>query len=150
MTEIIAQYFMKIYPLIAALTSMLVAQVIKIIYSLFKNKNLCLKQAFVSGGMPSSHSAMVISLTVAVGLQAGWTSTLFSICVVFSLVVLYDAAGVRRAVGNQAAVLNQIIDDVVAHGKFKPQKMQELLGHTPIEVIVGVILGAIVAFVLNP
>ena len=150
MKLIIAEYFSQTYPLIAALVSMLLVQIIKIIYSLYKNKNLCLKQAFVSGGMPSSHSAMVISLTTAIGLKEGWGSAAFSICVIFSSVVLYDAAGVRRAAGNQAAVLNQIIDDLVANGRFKPQKVQELLGHTPLEVIAGFLLGIIVAFALNP
>jgi uncharacterized protein len=150
MNEIIAEYFAQIYPLIAAITSMILSQIIKIIYSLYKNKNLCLRQAFVSGGMPSSHSAMVISLTTAIGLKEGFSSALFFICMVFSSVVLYDASGVRRAAGNQAAVLNQIIDDLVAKGKFKPQKLQELLGHTPLEVVAGIIFGIIVAFALKP
>ncbi len=139
--------YLDMYPLIAGIVSMLVAQIIKSVYFYFKDDHLNLRHVFTAGGMPSSHSALVGSLTAAIGLQEGWNSSLFCICVVFSMIVLYDATGVRRAVGRQAAILNQIVDDV-SHGNFKPKKLTELLGHTPAEVVVGVLLGIGIAFTL--
>jgi uncharacterized protein len=133
------------FPLIAALTSMLAAQIIKMIYNIFIYDNLKLQTIFESGGMPSSHSALVGSLTAAIGLQEGFMSPLFSICVVFSAIVLYDAAGVRRAVGEQAHILNQIIDDLFEKGSFHPNQLSEILGHTPLEVVFGVLLGIAIA-----
>lgn len=143
-------HFLPLYPLIAALLSMLTAQIIKIIYNLTKRQNLHLKEIFTSGGMPSSHSAMVSALTMAIAIQQGINTPEFSIAAIFSLVVLYDAAGVRRAVGNQAAVLNQIIDALVGKKPIPPKKLSELLGHTPLEVVMGVILGCLIAILLNP
>ena len=139
--------FLDLYPLIAALISMTVAQIIKSVYFYFKDDRLNLRHLFTAGGMPSSHSAMVASLSTAVGLQEGWNSSLFCVCIVFSLVVLYDATGVRRAVGRQAAIVNQMVHDF-SHGNFKPKKLTELLGHTPAEVVVGVLLGIGIAFTL--
>ncbi|MCP4050697.1 MAG: divergent PAP2 family protein [bacterium] len=144
MTSDIAIY----YPLYSAVISMLTAQTLKIFYALHKYQNLKLKEVFTSGGMPSSHSAMVTGLTVAIGLKEGWSSSLFGICVVFSAIVLYDAAGVRQAVGEQAALLNQLIDNMVAKKGFQSKKITEILGHTPLEVVVGCLLGIIIAVVL--
>ena len=112
-----------------------------------KEERLNFKILVSSGGMPSSHSAMVTSLTTAIGLQEGWTSSLFCVSCVFTLVVLYDAAGVRRAAGKQARILNQIVDDLFK-GEYRPGKLTELLGHTPLEVIVGFFLGIGIAFSL--
>jgi uncharacterized protein len=140
--------FLDLYPLVAALVSMFVSQIIKIIYFYLKNNKMDFRKMMTSGGLPSSHSALVAALTTSVGLQEGWVSPLFSACVVFSLIVIYDAAGVRRAVGKQAEVLNHIIDDYVQRGEFKSQKMTQLLGHTPFEVLVGILLGIGIAFTL--
>jgi uncharacterized protein len=139
--------FIELYPLVAAVVSMTVAQVIKSVHSYLVSNKLDMRKVMTSGGMPSSHSAMVTALTVAIGLREGWLSSLFSISVVFSLIVLYDAAGVRRAVGKQGEILNQIMDDVLK-GEFKAQKVTQLLGHTPLEVIAGALLGAGIAFTL--
>ncbi len=95
--------------------------------------------------MPSSHSALVTALTTGVGLRDGFDSSLFALAVVFALVVMYDAAGVRRAAGGkQARVLNAIIEDLNRR-QLHPERLRELLGHTPFEVLVGALLGIIIA-----
>ena len=142
------QLFIDLYPLVAALTSMLVTQMLKAIYCYIAEDRLDLKKMFASGGMPSSHSAMVAALSTAIGLRDGLGSSGFCISVVFSIIVLYDSAGVRHLVGQQAILLNQMVDDLVQRGEFKSEKLSELLGHTPLEVIVGVLLGIGIAFTL--
>lgn len=136
------------YPLMCALVAMLIAQVIKFLYYLRKEKRMNFRYLVIAGGMPSSHSAMVIALATAVGLQEGWGSSLFAIAVIFASIVLYDAAGVRRAAGKQAKVLNVIMSDLFDYGKFHGEKLIEFLGHTPLEVIAGIVLGIIVALLL--
>lgn len=122
------------------------AQFIKIFTG--KDKRIDLARIFTSGGMPSSHSSFVTSLATLIGLEKGFNSTDFAIVVVFALIIMYDASGVRRAVGKQAAILNQIVDDV-HHGKhIKQDKLKELIGHTPVEVWMGAILGIVVALVM--
>lgn len=95
--------------------------------------------------MPSSHSSFVTSLSTLVGIERGFQSTDFAIVCVFSLIIMYDATGVRRSVGKQAAILNQIIDDVQHRKPIKHEKLKELVGHTPKEVLFGAILGILVA-----
>ena len=106
---------------------------------------------FTSGGMPSSHSSFVSSLAITVGLKHGFSSDLFAIVTVFSLIVTYDASGVRRAVGQQANVLNNLIKHLEDKSFAKDKELikedlKELIGHTPFEVFAGVLLGAIIAF----
>ena len=146
--SILLQRLSELYPLVSALVSMGIAQVLKIFHFYFKEGSFNAQRMLSSGGMPSSHSAMVAAMTTAIGLQEGWYSGSFCICVVFSLVVVYDAAGVRRAAGKQAAVLNQIVEDVFEKGEFQSHKLTEFLGHTPLEVVVGVLLGIGIAFSL--
>lgn len=140
--------FVELYPLISAITAMIVAQILKFTYNYMSNGELKIRQLGQAGGMPSSHAALVTSLAAAIGLDQGWTSPLFSICVVFAMIVLYDAAGVRAAAGKQAVVLNQMMEDLFEHGKFQTEKLTELLGHSPLEVIVGACLGIGIAFTL--
>ena len=141
-------FLTELYPLVAAVVAMLVSQILKTIIYALKKETVELKTIGSTGGMPSSHSALVGALSTAVGLKDGWTSTTFCICVAFSLVVLYDAAGVRRAVGKQAKILNQMIEEVMKTGQFKSGRLYELLGHTPLEVIVGTLLGIGIGFTL--
>ena len=100
-----------------------------------------LRRFVETGGMPSSHSASVAALTTAVGLWHGYSSGLFAVTLYFSLIVMYDAAGLRRAAGRQAAVLNRLIESQFQHPEQETQKLMELLGHTPFEVLVGAALG---------
>lgn len=135
------------FPIICALSSLMLAQGIKGFLSLYKTKQITIKSFIGAGGMPSSHSAMVIALTVAIGLRSGIQSTDFFICCIFSSIVLYDAAGIRRAAGKQAAVLNTIIAEWVDLSHLKPDQLKELLGHTPLEVFVGSVLGLVVSLI---
>ena len=105
---------------------------------------------FTSGGMPSSHSSFVSSLAFSVGLKYGFSSDIFAIVTVFSLIVTYDASGVRRAVGQQANVLNNLIKHLESKNfandrQLIKEDLKELIGHTPYEVIAGILLGAIIA-----
>lgn len=125
-----------------------VAQVIKIIIDCIKNKTINPALIVSSGGMPSSHSSFVTSLACATGLKEGFGSTLFAITFVLSMVVMYDASGVRRAAGKQAEVLNIFIANFEKHGIKIDSKLKELLGHSPIEVFAGAMLGIIIAIIM--
>lgn len=126
-----------------------VVQCTKIVIELIKNKKLNLRRIVGSGGMPSSHSAFVCSLATTIGITEGVSSPLFAMAVALSAIVMYDAAGVRRAAGKQAKILNQIIEsegeNIDVH-----EKLIELLGHTPLEVYVGAFVGIVMAFLLAP
>jgi acid phosphatase family membrane protein YuiD len=100
-----------------------------------------LRRFVETGGMPSSHAASVAALSTAVGMEEGFSSTLFGATLFFSLIVMYDAAGLRRAAGRQAVVLNRLIDEHFRHPEKDAQRLMELLGHTPLEVLVGGMLG---------
>ena len=98
-----------------------------------------------SGGMPSSHSSMVVSAAVMCGGTSGFDSPLFALSVVLACIVMYDAAGVRRETGTQATVINQILKDVLINGKqISDEELKELVGHTPLEVAAGALVGLIV------
>lgn len=129
-------------PLATAIISWFAAQLVKVVLVLISSKKLDFGRFVGSGGMPSSHSALVCSLTTAIGCTEGISSGLFAVCAVFSLVVMYDAAGVRRAAGQQAKILNRLVE---TWGKVEysetEKKLKELLGHTPKEVFAGAILG---------
>lgn len=102
------------------------------------------------GGMPSAHSASVTALMTSVGFQAGWGSTLFGAVAFFSLVIMYDATGIRRAAGKQAQILNRMLEELRDYHKLEPVRLKELLGHTPLEVIVGALYGMFLAVLLHP
>ena len=122
------------------------AQFIKIFTG--KEKRIEFSRIVMSGGMPSSHSSFVTSLSTLVGLERGFDCLEFSICVVFALIVMYDASGVRRAVGKQAAILNKIVQDVQHRKHIEHETLKELVGHTPKEVILGALLGILVALLM--
>mgnify|MGYP001144288263 FL=1 len=134
--------------LIVSIFAWLIAQTSKVIITLFLNRRLDIKRFVGSGGMPSSHSAFVVSMATSIGQVYGYNSSMFALSTVFALVVMYDAAGVRRAAGRQAAVLNEIIDMLQAKKGVSEKKLKELIGHTPVEVIVGALLGIIISRVL--
>ena len=132
--------------LATGLFSAFFAQVIKFCIFTIKTKKMNFKIFTTNGGMPSSHSAGVMGLSTSVGLIAGFDSLLFAIALGFSLVTMYDAAGVRRAAGKTAACLNRMMDDFYKHDvQAIGGKLKELLGHTPFEVIMGAIFGIVFA-----
>ena len=134
--------------LLAPAVAWTIAQAAKVILTSVRQRRLNLRVLAETGGMPSSHSAIVMALTAAVGKYSGLTSPEFAIALIFSVVVMYDAAGLRRAAGRQAAVLNRLVDDLMHMRGVEEQKLRELLGHTPVEVLVGAVLGIAVGLLL--
>ncbi|MBU0700408.1 divergent PAP2 family protein [bacterium] len=123
------------------------AQLLKVIIYAVINKRFNFKLLLGSGGMPSSHSATVMALTTAVGRTQGWEDPLWVITLAFALITMTDAVGVRRAAGQQAKVLNKMLDEFWTEGKIGETRLRELLGHTPVEVIVGALLGIGIAII---
>ena len=119
-------------------------QLYKVIYDLITTKKFNFKRIIGAGGMPSSHSAIVMAITIMVGKEAGFDNWPFAMSLVFSSVVMYDAAGVRRAAGKQATLLNKIIETPGLTGMQVQERLVEVLGHTPLQVLVGAIIGIIV------
>ena len=132
----------------SAVISWAIAQTLKIFTSLRQDRRIDWSKIMGPGGMPSSHSAFVTSLAVAIGLTEGWDSGMFAVSFVFAAVVMYDAAGVRRAAGRQARVLNQLMTIMLKEGHFPATKLRELLGHTPFEVVMGALLGTAIAWLM--
>jgi acid phosphatase family membrane protein YuiD len=130
-----------------ALVAWAIAQVLKVGLTSVRERRLNLRVLAETGGMPSSHAAIVMGLTSAIGRLNGVTSAPFAIALIFSIVVMYDAQGVRRAAGRQAAVLNRLVDDAFSLRQFKDDRLRELLGHTPFEVLVGAALGVAVGLI---
>ena len=122
-------------------------QLFKVIYDLVTTKKFNFKRILQSGGMPSSHSAVVIALTTMIGKDVGIQSPLFGVSVIFSFVVMYDAAGIRRAAGKQAKLLNKIVETPGLTGVQVSEKLVEVLGHTPFQVLVGALIGFIVGLI---
>ncbi len=116
-------------------------QVFKVICDLVKTKKFNFKRIMGAGGMPSSHTAVVTSLAMLVGKSEGFDSAMFAVALVFAMVVMYDAAGVRRAAGKQAHLLNKIIETPGLTGVEVQERLVEVLGHTPLQVIIGAIIG---------
>lgn len=136
--------------LFVALTVPLIAQTIKFTLHLIFDKKIDFRLFTTTGGMPSAHSAFVVGLSTTVGLICGFDSIVFAIALVNALVVMYDAAGVRRAAGRQAACLNRILDDFYKHEIQEiGGKLKELLGHTPYQVFWGAVLGVFYAYYMH-
>ncbi len=133
--------------LIVSVLACLVAQASKLVVELVQHGKINFRVLTTTGGMPSAHSAFVGALAAGVGQQIGWASPEFAIAVVFAVIVMYDAAGVRQAAGKQARILNQMIDELFQeHPQFNEDRLKELLGHTPVQVIVGLALGILVCW----
>lgn len=137
--------------LTSGLLSAFIAQFIKVITYLYTHKKINFKIFTTTGGMPSSHTAGVIALSTSIALIEGIDSLLFAVSFGFSLVIMQDAAGLRRAAGKTAATLNRLVDEFVQKNKdIKPYTaLKELLGHTPLEVFCGMILGIIIPFIIH-
>jgi hypothetical protein len=128
-----------------ALLAWLVAQVAKTLLYWRQEGRFSLERLVGSGGMPSSHSALAVALLTGVGLREGWSATITAVTFVFAVIVMYDAAGVRRSAGKQARVLNKIVNELAANKPLREERLKELLGHTPFEVIIGALLGIVIA-----
>ena len=142
------QIFQNKYIFVPILTWFFI-QSFKVIYDLITTKKFNFKRILGAGGMPSSHSAVVMCLTFMIGRQYGFDSSVFAACIVFSFIVMYDAAGVRRAAGKQATLLNKIIDTPGLTGLEVQEKLVEVLGHTPVQVFVGALIGIIIGLIFG-
>jgi len=128
--------------------SWFVAQSLKVILTLIVEKRLDWSRMTGLGGMPSSHTSVVVSIAVAVGIRMGFNSALFAIGAALALITMTDAMGVRRQAGKQAAVLNRVVQELVENGGDLPEEtLKELLGHTPLQVFVGGLLGLVIAII---
>jgi acid phosphatase family membrane protein YuiD len=135
--------------LTACLVAWAVAQFSKPLIHYVHSRRFNVRYFVTAGGMPSSHSAVVVALATRVGVDAGPSSITFALAAVFAAVVMYDAAGVRRAVSLQARVLNRMLTEMIEAQHFNEERLRELIGHTPFEVAVGALLGALTAISLR-
>jgi hypothetical protein len=125
-----------------------VAQLMKVTIVLIQNRRMDFTRFVGSGGMPSSHSSFIVTLAVVIGKQYGWNSGLFAVSLAIALIVMYDAAGVRRAAGKQAKVLNKMIHSFNDMIEFEG-RLKELIGHSPVEVVAGALLGIMLGLLLG-
>jgi acid phosphatase family membrane protein YuiD len=144
----LAQFFQN-KVLWTTLLAWLVAQVLKIFVAFRRQGRFDLKWFMGTGGMPSAHSAGVSALAAAVGLQMGFHTAAFAVALMFALVTMFDAQGVRRSVGRQTVLLNRILDELYMKGQVSEGRLKELLGHTPIEVIAGAVVGCVTAILMS-
>ena len=131
----------------SAFWSWLTAQLMKYVTTFYREGKWDWRVMFDSGGMPSSHTSLVVGLTTAIAYHYGLGSTLFPLSLAFSLIVMYDAAGVRRHAGKQAEVLNRILDDMFKGQSISERKLKEVLGHSPLQVLAGAVLGVFIGVV---
>ena len=131
--------------LIAAITAWFVAQTLKVLITLWIDREFKFERFHGSGGMPSSHTSTIMAASTAVGLSHGFHTPIYGLALMISCIVMYDASGVRRSVGKQAKLLNDIIRDLYEFKHLQHEVLKELVGHKPTEVAVGALLGIIVA-----
>ena len=142
--------FLEIFknkPLWLTILSWAIAQGIKVMIGLIKEKRFSFFWILRTGGMPSAHSAAVCSLAVSIGKETGFSSPLFALVALFALITMFDAQTWRRSIGVQARILNRIMEDIHKTGKIEEKRLRELVGHTPFEVFVGALIGILVTFI---
>lgn len=140
--------FSKNYIFGTTVAAWLIAQSIKVMLGVFREKRFNFRWFVGTGGMPSSHAAGVSALATSIGVSYGFDSALFAVTLVFSLVVLFDAQGVRYSTGKQAEILNRMLDDIYWKKRMDDKELKEFLGHTPVEVFAGIALGIVVSLLL--
>jgi acid phosphatase family membrane protein YuiD len=133
------------YALIAGLVAWGIAQVVKVPLEFLRTRTWNWALLLRAGGMPSSHSALVVGISYATGLFGGFDKPVFAISVALAMVVVYDATGIRRQAGMHAALINAMINDLASGHPLKEEQLREVLGHTPLEALAGVILGMVTA-----
>ena len=134
--------------LIAALIAWMTAQTLKVPIGYLRTRRWTWAPLFTVGGMPSSHSALIVGATNAVGLYFGYASPVFALGLVLTMIVTYDAAGVRRQAGMHAERINLLFDELLKGHMWDENELREVLGHTPLEVMAGIIWGLVVTFVV--
>ncbi|MDO8747542.1 MAG: divergent PAP2 family protein [Candidatus Omnitrophota bacterium] len=148
MRETFINFFMKNHILSVTIMAWIFTQTVKVTLGVIREKKFNFRWLIGTGGMPSSHAAGATSLALSSGLELGFSSPIFALAFVFAIVTMFDAQGVRRSAGEQAEILNKILEDIYFQGKIKEGKVRELLGHTPIQVLAGSIIGALIAIAL--
>lgn len=133
--------------LIITLSVWALAQCIKVLLGVIRERRFNFRWLIGTGGMPSSHAAGATALATVCGLDKGFDSVIFALAAVFALVTMFDAQGVRRETGQQAEILNKILDDIYWEGKIQTGRLKELIGHTPIQVFIGAIIGCSLALI---
>ncbi|MDP2929333.1 MAG: divergent PAP2 family protein [Candidatus Omnitrophota bacterium] len=140
--------FSKNYIFGTTVAAWVIAQSIKVLLGVLRERRFNFRWFVGTGGMPSSHAAGVSALSTSIGVAYGFDSALFAVTLVFTLVVLFDAQGVRFSTGKMAEVLNKMLDDIYWKKRLDDKQLKEFLGHTPIEVFAGIALGIIVSLLL--
>jgi len=143
-------FFVEIYRnkiLMTTISAWLIAQTLKVVIGVFRLKKFDFRLFIGSGGMPSAHAAGASCLSTSIGLACGFDSVYFALAFAFAIVVMFDAQGVRRSTGKQASILNKIMEDIYWQGKIQELRLRELIGHTPVEVIMGLLLGIVIALI---
>ncbi len=133
--------------LIATLSAWAIAQLIKVSLGVIREKRFNFRWLVGTGGMPSAHTAGAAALATSTGFYCGFDSGLFALTAMFAIVTMFDAQGVRRSAGMQAEILNKIMDDIYWRGKIEEAKLKELIGHTPVEVFAGGLVGVFIAMI---
>lgn len=134
--------------LINTILAWIIAQAIKVTIGVIRQKRFDFRLLVGTGGMPSSHTAGAACLATTTGLKFGFDSIYFALAAAFAIVVMFDAQVVRRTTGRQAQILNKIMEDIYWQGRIQENRLRELVGHTPVEIIAGLLLGIIIAFLL--
>jgi len=134
---------------LTTLSAWLITQALKVFIGVVQKRRFDFRLFVGTGGMPSSHVAGASCLATAIGLECGFDSVYFALAASFAIVVMFDAQGVRRATGRQARILNKITDDIYWQGKIHEGRLRELVGHTPLEVIAGFLVGVLIAVVAH-
>ena len=145
-------FFSSVYHnhvLVVTLSVWIIAQTIKVGLGVIRTKRFDFRWFIGTGGMPSAHAAGSSALATVVGFDYGFGSVLFALAAVFALVTMFDAQGVRRSTGRQAAILNKVLDDIYWKGKIQEDRLKELVGHTPIEVFMGSLIGILLAIIFR-
>jgi uncharacterized protein len=136
------------HALVSGVTAWLLAQILKVPFEYLRSRRWLWAMLLAAGGMPSSHSALMVGVTMAIGLHDGFNSALFALGVAITMIVIYDAAGVRRQAGMHAERINVLFEELLRGHIWSEEELREVLGHTPLEVTGGILLGIIVAIVL--
>ena len=145
----IAQQLKENHILWVTLVAWILAQSIKVAIGIMRQRRFDFRWFIGPGGIPSSHAAGASALATSIGLRYGFDTVSFALAVAFAIVVMFDAQNVRRSAGKQAQILNKMMEDIYWQGRIKEAQLRELLGHTPVEVFLGMILGILIAVILH-
>jgi acid phosphatase family membrane protein YuiD len=149
MIDLIFKELKQNHLFIVTISAWCFAQLIKVSLGVMRTRRFDFRWLIGTGGMPSAHAAGASALAITAGFDYGFNSGIFALAVVFAIVTMFDAQGVRRSAGSQARILNKVMDDIYWKGKIQESRLIELIGHTPVEVIVGSLIGILMAIIFH-